>query len=84
MVGRYHTDLSVKILIYIGVLDVARRTYTETTEDVTSLANQLTEKWKMAIKIGFTATRGYFFQTQSPATFDEMPAGCLQIVKLVP
>ncbi|XP_032231017.2 mutS protein homolog 4 [Nematostella vectensis] len=47
-----------------GLLDVARRTYTETVDDITDLIKQLAEKYELPLKVGFNNTRGFFIQMQ--------------------
>ncbi|EDO35291.1 predicted protein [Nematostella vectensis] len=48
----------------VGLLDVARRTYTETVDDITDLIKQLAEKYELPLKVGFNNTRGFFIQMQ--------------------
>ncbi|XP_068717074.1 mutS protein homolog 4-like [Montipora capricornis] len=45
-----------------GLLDVARRTYTEIVDDITEMIKQLGEKHNLPLKTGFNATRGFFVQ----------------------
>ncbi|KAL9540649.1 hypothetical protein MBANPS3_009565 [Mucor bainieri] len=42
-----------------GLLDVARQTYKETTEDIYDLVTTYGETYKLKIKLDYTASRGY-------------------------
>lgn len=45
-----------------GLLDVARRTYTEIVDDITEMIKQLGEKHNLPLKTGFNGTKGFFVQ----------------------
>ena len=63
-----------------GLLDVARKTYSETIEDIYSLCETTREKygWKN-LTIKYSAKRGFFFQTNNFS--GEFPQYCIQIKK---
>ncbi|XP_014778440.1 mutS protein homolog 4 [Octopus bimaculoides] len=48
-----------------GLLDVARRTYTEIIDDIAELVRQLSEKYKLPLKTSYNSTRGFFMQLYS-------------------
>ncbi|XP_077981944.1 mutS protein homolog 4-like [Glandiceps talaboti] len=48
-----------------GLLDVARRTYTEIVDDIAEMVKQLSEKYNLPLKIGYNSTRGFFIQMYS-------------------
>ncbi|XP_027047285.1 mutS protein homolog 4-like [Pocillopora damicornis] len=45
-----------------GLLDVARRTYTEIVDDITEMIKQLGERHNLPLKTGFNGTKGFFVQ----------------------
>ncbi|XP_065192315.1 mutS protein homolog 4-like isoform X2 [Sycon ciliatum] len=45
-----------------GLLDVARRTYTEIVDDIAGLITQLAEKYNLPLRTGYNATRSFFIQ----------------------
>ncbi|KJE91446.1 hypothetical protein CAOG_009564 [Capsaspora owczarzaki ATCC 30864] len=46
-----------------GLLDVARRTYTETVEDIYNLTSQYATKFVLPLKTAFSASRGFYITT---------------------
>ncbi|XP_019619725.1 PREDICTED: mutS protein homolog 4-like [Branchiostoma belcheri] len=45
-----------------GLLDVARRTYTEIVDDIAEMIRQLGEKFNLALRTGYNSFRGFFIQ----------------------
>ncbi|XP_074639659.1 mutS protein homolog 4-like [Acropora palmata] len=69
-----------------GLLDVARRTYTEIVDDITEMIKQLGEKHKLPLKTGFNATRGFFVQLtlnrDQDVDLKSLPSEFLKAVKV--
>ncbi|KAI8972009.1 muts domain V-domain-containing protein [Mycotypha africana] len=66
-----------------GLLDVARQTYKETTEDIYELASQYSEEHKMQMKLQFNASN-YFHITMSTNQLTEgrrLPSEFINVVK---
>nr|XP_006819740.1 PREDICTED: mutS protein homolog 4-like [Saccoglossus kowalevskii] len=69
-----------------GLLDVARRTYTEIVDDIAEMVKQLSEKYSLPLKISYNGTRGFFIQmyagrdnSVSPA---DMPPVFVKVVRV--
>ncbi|XP_073245789.1 mutS protein homolog 4-like [Porites lutea] len=69
-----------------GLLDVARRTYTEIVDDITEMIKQLGEKHNLPLKTGFNATRGFFIQLtvnrDQDVDLSSLPSEFLKVVKV--
>eukprot|EP01137_Pigoraptor_chileana_P020558 Opistho-2@83068 len=63
-----------------GLLDVARRTYTETIEDIYELVSQYATKYALGLKPGFSTTRGFFITMVAMDAPTELPSIFTQIV----
>jgi DNA mismatch repair protein MSH4 len=46
----------------VGYLDVARRTYSETIDDIVELVAQLGEKEELPLKTSYNSSRGFYIQ----------------------
>eukprot|EP00048_Salpingoeca_helianthica_P008174 m.119619 g.119619 ORF g.119619 m.119619 type:complete len:869 (+) comp14532_c0_seq3:2474-5080(+) len=66
-----------------GMLDVARRTYTETVEDISEMIGQLADKYKLSLRTGFNVTRGFFvtLQLDKDSSALELPPVFEQVVR---
>ena len=68
-----------------GLLDVARRTYTETVDDIAELIKQLGSQYNLPLKTGYNSTRGFFVQMHSSSkdstTPDNLPGLFIKVVK---
>ncbi|XP_062517164.1 mutS protein homolog 4-like [Corticium candelabrum] len=65
-----------------GLLDIARRTYTELVDDIATLVKQLAEQHQLPLRVTYNASRGFFIQmSTSGATADSLPSVFLKIVK---
>ena len=63
-----------------GLLDVARRTYSELVDDITETVKSLAQKYNLPLKTGFTSTRGFFIQI--PGTnVSELPCTFVKVVQ---
>jgi DNA mismatch repair protein MSH4 len=65
-----------------GLLDVARRTYTETVDDVSGLVVQLSEQHNLPLKSGYSSSRGFYIQLNAgPAgtTPEDLPGQFLKV-----
>ena len=45
-----------------GLLDVARRTYTETVDDITFLVKQFSKQYNLPLRSAFSSVRGFYIQ----------------------
>jgi DNA mismatch repair protein MSH4 len=63
-----------------GLLDVARKTYLQTVEDIYAEAERLTSEYECDIKVHYTQARGYHLKI--PGTLSVLPDECfIQCVK---
>ncbi|XP_071961365.1 mutS protein homolog 4-like [Antedon mediterranea] len=68
-----------------GLLDVARRTYTEIVDDISELIKQLAEEHHLPLKTSYNATRGFYIQlscaANSDVALDALPSTFVKVVK---
>jgi DNA mismatch repair protein MSH4 len=67
-----------------GLLDIARRTYTELVDDIASLVKQLAEQHQLPLKVAYNASRGFFIQMHTgggSVTSDSLPSIFMKVVK---
>ncbi|XP_072025616.1 mutS protein homolog 4-like [Amphiura filiformis] len=68
-----------------GLLDVARRTYTEIVDDIRELIKQLGEQYNLPLKTSFNSTRGFVIQMynggKNSVSTDQLPSVFLKVVK---
>eukprot|EP00116_Pleurobrachia_bachei_P003094 sb/3463356/ len=63
-----------------GMLDVARRAYSELIDDVAQIVKDLAQKYSLPLKTGFTTTRGFYI-TLSSKSSPELPNVFVKVVK---
>ncbi|KAJ8047643.1 MutS protein-like 4 [Holothuria leucospilota] len=69
-----------------GLLDVARRTYTEVVDDISMVVKQLAEKTGWPLKTSYNTSRGFFIQLQcvgawSSLSAEAMPPEFIKVIK---
>ncbi|XP_028395701.1 mutS protein homolog 4-like [Dendronephthya gigantea] len=66
-----------------GLLDVARRTYTEIVDDSLALVKQLGERHDLPIKSAYNTTRGFHAQMNlnNNISIEELPSQFIKVVK---
>ncbi|PIK47411.1 putative mutS protein-like 4 [Apostichopus japonicus] len=69
-----------------GLLDVARRTYTELVDDISTVVKQTGHKTKFPLKTSYNAARGFFIQLQcvgqfTSLTVESLPPEFIKAVK---
>ncbi|XP_033098705.1 mutS protein homolog 4-like [Anneissia japonica] len=68
-----------------GLLDVARRTYTEIVDDISELIKQLGEQHNLPLKTSYNGTRGFYIQlycgANSGFTLANLPSKFIKVVK---
>ncbi|XP_070563567.1 mutS protein homolog 4-like [Ptychodera flava] len=69
-----------------GLLDVARRTYTEIVDDIAEMVKQLSEKHNLPLKISYNSTRGFFIQMYSgkdnTVAMSSLPSVFIKVAKV--
>ncbi|KAI9487454.1 MAG: muts domain V-domain-containing protein [Benjaminiella poitrasii] len=63
-----------------GLLDVARQTYKETTEDIYDLVARYNENYNLQMKLSFTATNGFYITMTKQGT-GSLPSEFINIIK---
>ncbi|KAG1709722.1 MutS 4 [Nymphon striatum] len=68
-----------------GLLDIARRTYTENIDDITVLIRQLSEKYNLPLKTTYNASQGFVIQIYTggkiPVNLSSLPSCFIKISK---
>ncbi|XP_022081598.1 mutS protein homolog 4-like isoform X1 [Acanthaster planci] len=68
-----------------GLLDVARRTYTEIVDDISDLISQLGEQYHLPLKTSYSSNRGFFIQlycgSKNPVSPNSLPPIFTKVVK---
>ncbi|XP_067119866.1 mutS protein homolog 4-like [Centruroides vittatus] len=69
-----------------GLLDVARRAYTETVDDIAELIQQLSKQYKLPLICSYGAIRGFYIQLycggKKCLTVNDLPSVFVKVVKL--
>lgn len=69
-----------------GLLDVARRMYTEVVDDISELVTQLGTQYSLPLKTSYNSARGFYIQTTSSGkdglTMDNLPGIFIKATKV--
>ncbi|XP_072181746.1 mutS protein homolog 4-like [Diadema setosum] len=68
-----------------GLLDVARKTYTELVDDISEMAKQLSEEYSLPLKTSYSSARGFFIQLYCGGThsfnMESLPPVFMKVVR---